>query len=63
MYLFLLHCLILLGASLGAARHLVARTVDRFLATAQLGWGNIVVTCLLLSVLHRLGEADWFFRT
>ncbi len=63
MYLFLLHSLLLLGASFGAARHLTARTVDRFLATALLSWGNLVVTSLLLSSLHRLGEAGWFFRS
>ena len=62
MYLLLLHCLLLLGASFGAARHLTARTVDRCLATALLSWGNLVVTSLLLASLHRLGEADWFFR-
>lgn len=63
MYLFLLHCLLLAGASFGAARQLTARTADRLLTTALLGWGNIVVTCLLLSGLQRLGSETWFLRT
>ncbi|MDI1334746.1 MAG: glycosyltransferase family 39 protein [Lacunisphaera sp.] len=63
MYLFLLHSLILLGASFGAARHLAVRSIDRFLAAGLLAWGNLVVTCLLLAGLHRLGDPAWFFRT
>jgi len=62
MYLFLTHCLILLGSSYGTTRHLLARGVDRWLGTALLTWGNIVVTCLLLSCVHRLGDPGWFFR-
>jgi len=63
MYLLLLHCLILLGTSFGAARHLAAQMVDRSLAAVVLGWGNIVVTSLLLAGLHRLGDPAWFIRT
>ncbi len=29
----------------------------------MLFWGNIVLNCLLLSVVEKLGEFDWFFRT
>jgi len=60
MDLFLAHCLLLIWASLGAARILAARTSDRLLAAALLAWGNIVVTSLVLSCLHRLGEPTWY---
>lgn len=29
----------------------------------MLAWGNLVITSLLLSSMHRLGEPQWFFRT
>lgn len=63
MYLFLIHCLVLILLSFGAARHLTKQPIDRLLATILLAWGNIVASSLLLSCLHRLGEPDWFLRT
>ena len=63
MLIFLLHGLLLIGASLGSARALVRQAADRFLATAVIVWTNIVVTCLLLSGLRLLGDPHWFFRT
>ena len=63
MDLFLAHCLLLIWASLGAARKLAARASDRLLASALLAWVNIVVTSLVLSCLHHLGEPAWFFAT
>ncbi|MDP2138460.1 MAG: hypothetical protein Q8J74_11480 [Candidatus Didemnitutus sp.] len=63
MDLFLAHSLLLLWASLGAARKLVLHTADRILAAALLAWGNIVATSLVLSCGHRLGEPVFFFGT
>ena len=61
MDLFLLHSLILIWASLGAARRLTRRVTDQFLTGALLGWGNLVATGLLLASCRRLGEPAWFF--
>ncbi len=47
MELFLIHCIGLLWLSLGAGRHLAARTADQVLAGALLGWGYLAVTSLL----------------
>ena len=63
MYLFLLHCVLLFGASAVTVRRLTASAVDRLLATLLLVWGNIVISCLVLSCLQKLGHAPWFFRT
>jgi 4-amino-4-deoxy-L-arabinose transferase-like glycosyltransferase len=63
MTLFLAHSVILLAISWLAAGRLHRLVMDRLLATTLLVWGNIVVTSLLLSGLHRLGEPAWFFRT
>lgn len=62
MALFLAHTAILLWASFGTARQLARPVAERILATTLLAWGNVVVTSLLLSGLHRLGEPLWFFR-
>ena len=63
MDLFLLHTLILIWTSIWAARRLTPRVADQLMAAGLLAWGNIVVTCLFLSMLHRLGEPLWFFGT
>ncbi|MSU45593.1 MAG: hypothetical protein EXS42_00335 [Lacunisphaera sp.] len=63
MDVFLLHCLLLIWTSIGAARQLTGQTADRLLAAALLAWGNIVATSLLLASLHRLGDPAWFFGT
>lgn len=60
MDLFLAHSLVLLWMSLGAARRLTPRLADQVLAAALLGWGNLVVTGLLLSLAHRLGDPRWY---
>lgn len=57
---FLLHCLLLLWISIGAARQLHTLVSDRLLTAALLAWGNIVLTCLLLSLGHKLGDPGWF---
>lgn len=62
MHLFLFHSLLLLTASYAAARRLWSHAGDRILATFALAWGNIVVTCLLLSAAHGLGDRPWFLR-
>lgn len=63
MALFLAHTILLLGASLGAARHVVRGLVERLLTAALLAWANLVVTSLLLSGVRHLGDPAWFFRT
>lgn len=60
MDVFLLNCLLIVWASLGAARRLSTRVSDQILAAALLAWGNVVVTCLLLSFCQRLGDSAWF---
>jgi len=60
MDLFLIHCVMLAWTTVVATRQLCARAVDRLLAAALLAWANIVVSCLLLSALQRLGEPAWF---
>ncbi len=61
MDLFLIHCLVLTWASIGAARRLAAQTADLILAAALLAWANLVVTGLLLSGFGKLGQPAWFF--
>ena len=63
MALFLAHTVVLVLASYAAAHRLIRAEVERLLAAALLAWGNLVVTSLLLSGLHHLGEPAWFFRT
>ena len=63
MALFLAHMVVLVWASYAAAHRLIRAEVERLLAAALLAWGNLVVTSLLLSGLHHLGEPAWFFRT
>jgi hypothetical protein len=60
MDLFLLHSLLLVWLSLGAARQLTDRLGDLLLAAALLAWGNLVATSLLLSGFHLLGDRAWF---
>lgn len=63
MYLFVFHSVFLIGASAAAAARLVSTLSDRLIATVVLAWTNIVLTCLLLSSLHRLGDSGWFLRS
>ncbi len=56
MDILLIHCLGLLWLSFGAARRLTSHPADQFLTAALLGWGNLVATSLLLSIVGRLGE-------
>jgi len=63
MALYLAHTLVLLLASFGAAWSLLRGGLERLLAMGLLAWGNLVVTSLLLSCLHQLGDPAWFFRT
>lgn len=60
---FLGHAFILLLASGWVARRLFPDSIDRLLATFLLAWGNVVATCLLLSLVAHLGDPTWFFRT
>lgn len=60
MDLFLLHFLLLVWLSLGAARQLTDRLGDILLAAALLAWGNVVATSLLLSGFNLLGDGAWF---
>ena len=62
MHFFLLHCLLLLSLLFLAARSAWTGWIDRMLAVVALFWGNIVVTCLVLSSAHGLGDRGWFFR-
>ena len=62
MFFLLLHSLALLTLSFLAARSLWLGLADRLLAVAALVWANIVVTCLVLSCAHGLGDRGWFFR-
>lgn len=63
MDVFLLNCLLLVWASIGAARRLTSRASEQILAASLLAWGNIVATGLLLSGLGKLGEPAWFLST
>ena len=60
---FLLHSVLLVWFSVTTARRLSLLLSDRILAAAVLVWANIVLTCLLLSLLRNLGEPLWFFTT
>lgn len=62
MVLFATHLLLLLLLSLAAAWRLARPALDRVLATFVLAWANIVVTCLGLASVGRLGDSTWFFR-
>ncbi|MBX3736358.1 MAG: glycosyltransferase family 39 protein [Candidatus Didemnitutus sp.] len=61
MIAFTLHASLLAGLSFVAARPLTRRWSERFLATLLLGWGNIVLTSLLLSAVKLLGHSGVFF--
>ncbi len=63
MTIFLVHFALLLFVSNVTAQRLTGHALDRILATVLLFWGNIVVLCLLLSLLGRLNDPSWFFRT
>ena len=58
----LVHFVILGWISAAIARRLVPDLIDRIIATAMLLWGHIVVFCLLLSLVGKLGDPAWFFR-
>lgn len=59
----LAHFVLLAIVSYATARLIVAGCADRLIAMALLFWGNIVITCLLLSCLGKLGDVAWLFRT
>lgn len=63
MTLLIAHFSVLAWFSYATASHLAREITARLLATAILFWTNIVVICLLLSSLGKLGEKAWFFRT
>lgn len=62
MHFFLLHCLLLLALSYWATRSLWGECIERLLGTVVLVWSNLVVTALLLSSAHGLGDRGWYFR-
>ena len=62
MDLYLAHFLILIWAGLGTARRLVTSLADQLLIAGLLTWGNLVVTGLFLSALHKLGQPAWFLE-
>ena len=63
MTLLIVHFALLALISHAIAAHLVRDKCDRILAAAMLAWGHIVLLCLLLSVIGKLGETEWFFRS
>jgi len=63
MTILLVHVSLLLLLSYAASRRLVFHVADRVMATALLFWGNIVAVSVLLSVLGRLNDGNWYFRT
>ena len=62
MTLLIAHFILLAWISHHTARRLVPGLIDRIIATALLYWGNIVLLCLLLSQIGKLGDEAWFFR-
>lgn len=63
MTLLIIHFVLLAWISRAMAQKLVSGWLDRMLTGAMLFWGNIVLTSLALSLLEKLGEPNWFFRT
>ena len=63
MDIFLIHSLILIWTSIGSARRLNRSISDQLLSSALIGWANITVTCLVLSLCHKLGDSFGFFTT
>lgn len=62
MTLLTVHFVLLTWISHRIARRLVPDLIDRIVATAMLYWGNIVLLCLLLAQIGKLGDEAWFFR-
>lgn len=58
----LIHLLLLSLLSGATARRLLPGMLDRIIAAAFIGWGNIVATGLLLSCAAKLADASWLFR-
>ena len=63
MTLLIVHFALLAWISQAVASRLVPGWIDRFIATAMLFWGHVVILCLLLSQIGKLGETEWFFRS
>ena len=63
MTLLIAHFVLLAWISYATATRLARDICDRFLAAAMLFWANIVIVCLLLSQIGKLGETSWFFRS
>lgn len=61
MIVFSVHFLLLAILSCASARPLTRTLSERILAALLLAWGNVVLTCLLLSAVHQLGHSGWFF--
>lgn len=62
MILFIVHAAVLFLAAGYFARRFYWNSIDRALALGAAFWANIVLTGLLLSLLHRLGNPVLFFR-
>lgn len=60
MDLLLIHLVLLVWLSVGAAARWTDHPADRFLAAGALGWANLVATALLVSPFHRLGQPPVF---
>lgn len=63
MTVFAIHFLLLATLSFASARRLTRCTSECFLGALLLAWGNVVVTCLLLSAISQLGHSVLFFAT
>ncbi len=57
-----IHFVLLAWISYAIAGRLTQNLIDRVIATAMLFWSHVVLLCLLLSQVGKLGEAGWFFR-
>ena len=63
MDLLLLHLVLLMWLSIAAAGRWTDHPADRCLAAGALGWTNLLVTSLLLSPQHQLGQQINFITT
>ena len=58
----LVHFVLLGWMSWAIASRLVPNLIDRIVAAAMVFWGQIVLWCLLLSLVGKLSDVSWFFR-